>query len=83
MNGMVLGVGDRVRPSSAANGKRAGLDSTVPGSQDLFRAVLRKTEKTRQREREREICDAFCIQYLQLIQSLGNDIPVIYHVGAC
>jgi hypothetical protein len=57
MNGMVLGVGDRVRPSSAANGKRAGLDSTVPGSQDLFRAVLRKTEKNateRERERERE-----------------------------
>lgn len=34
---IVLRVGDRVRPSSAAHGKRAGLDGYVPGSQDLFR----------------------------------------------
>jgi hypothetical protein len=42
MNGIVLRVGDRVRPSSAAHGKRAGLDGSVPGSQDLFRTATEK-----------------------------------------
>lgn len=45
MNGIVFGVGDRVIPSSAAHGKRAGLDSIVPGSQDLFPAVARKRRR--------------------------------------
>jgi hypothetical protein len=47
MNGIVLRVGDRVRPSSAAYGKRAGPDGSVPGSQDVCGAVGRGTVEER------------------------------------
>ena len=36
MNGIVYAGSVTGRPSSAAHGKRAGLDGSVPGSQDSF-----------------------------------------------